>query len=193
MRWSHELYTENADLMVLKIHSLWFFLSLCLHLFFSRPLIANTMSVRSRGALVNSTTKKKIINVLLSLSPRWTRRVIYVKYLQEIIVNYEKTSSFVFPVDFRAKKKHSTHREILNCDTARKSLCFTWEGDVGGFFSLLHSFRKWVYCMHIHKAGKTNGKAMMSQNLQTLHSSFALSVSLSFRCYFETITTGFSF
>lgn len=40
--------------------------------------------------------KRKIENVLLSLSPRWTRQVIYVKYLQEIIVNYEKTS-FVFP------------------------------------------------------------------------------------------------
>lgn len=41
--------------------------------------------------------KQKVENVLLSLSPRWTRQVIYVKYLQEIIVNYEKTS-FVFPV-----------------------------------------------------------------------------------------------
>lgn len=113
---SHELCTENADLMVLKIHSPWYFFSslplLCFQ-FASLSLIVD----RERcvcGALVNSITKrreKKIINVLLSLSPRWTRRVIYVKYLQEIIVNYEKTSSsFVFPRWFSKKNKTHTHR-----------------------------------------------------------------------------------
>lgn len=60
---------------------------------FIRSLTLHEEKKRQREA---ERKKRKIENVLLSLSPRWTRQVIYVKYLQEIIVNYEKTS-FVFP------------------------------------------------------------------------------------------------
>lgn len=95
---SKVLYRKRRFNSVVKTHSPWFRASLFLTLFFFVDISFEYRIVKLwyKYYYGRSHTKKKIINVLLSLSPRWTRRVIYVKYLQEIIVNYEK-SSFVFP------------------------------------------------------------------------------------------------
>lgn len=96
---SKVLYRKRRFNSVVKTHSPWFRASLFLTLFFFSSIYLLNIVLWSFGTNITTddhTRKKKIINVLLSLSPRWTRRVIYVKYLQEIIVNYEK-SSFVFP------------------------------------------------------------------------------------------------
>lgn len=80
-----------------KSHSPWFHVYLFLTLFsISYNIIVSNCKARVQIVHTHTQTNhnefnnNNFINVSLSLSPRWTRQVIYVKYLQEIIVNYKK-------------------------------------------------------------------------------------------------------